>query len=104
LLSLNKILMRPTASRGHPFSFSLGFGALSPVVKRSGREDILRVPPGSTEVKNEWSYNPISRRVFTACTKTTVHSALSLAIGLLCVLAVTLVMGSLHKAHEMRAF
>jgi hypothetical protein len=48
-------LMVQTGSEVHPTSFPMGTGALSPGVKRPGRE-VDYSPPTSAEVKKMWIY------------------------------------------------
>jgi hypothetical protein len=49
----------------HPTSYQLGTGALSPGVKRKGRE-ADRSPPASAEVKKTWIYTSTPPYVFMA--------------------------------------
>jgi hypothetical protein len=44
-----------TVSRGHPASYSMGIGVLTPVIKRSECE-ADHSPPSNVEVKNAWNY------------------------------------------------
>jgi hypothetical protein len=58
LLAINGYTDVPNETFGsgaHPTSCPMGTGALTPGVKRPGREDDYS-PPSSAEVKNTWSY------------------------------------------------
>jgi hypothetical protein len=55
----------PTGPGAHPAYCLMGIGALSPAVKRQGREGV-RSPPSTAEFKNAWSYTSTPPYVFVA--------------------------------------